>query len=316
MPVANDSLGQYLVILSKASAEKSSYDTTQGGVSIPTYLYGSEGQNGRPNSVGTMIPAQISGSGGYTPPRYIAPVVVSSGAGVKTKCHFEETTEREYVDESGVIQYQTTKDETGRLWDAVHSIDGGSSWNSFGNHSHISGVQAAHAGGKFGANASLASPGSFKVSSDFDFGSGDFCIASWNQIKSVFWRQMGSNSFRSMIMYRLWEEEGDNNEYNEHGTHWAALYSPRVDYDEFDQEIIYPTFLHWEVGEGKAIIWNDIPQSLFDDEYHMFVFSRHGDVFTIFVDGQIKAQETFAGHVMPYYFGDWMEFWNKVFQAV
>lgn len=209
----------------------------------------------------------------FTPPTTpsTAEAAEAPTPGIKTKCHFEIQSS-----DGGVL---ITKDETGRVWSQLPT----------GEDTVLASP------GKFGTKASDGSPGSFVASSDFNFGTGDFCISQWGQVMAAWWQAMDIISFDVQVIYAYLESSGTlNNE-----GHYAVIDSPAS----------VLASITWMVKDGYEVVWNDIPQSFFDDAYHMFTFSRKGDVFTLYVDGDPKAQETFAGLTMPYHSLWSYEFW-------
>lgn len=215
----------------------------------------------------------------FTPPTTPSTAAATGATpGIKTKCHFEIQSS-----DGGVL---ITKDETGRVWSQLPTAED----------------TVLASPGKFGTKASDGSPGSFVASSDFNFGTGDFCISQWGQVMAAWWQAMDTISFDVQIIYAYLEGAGD--QLSSEG-HYAVIDSP-------------PSALAsitWMVKDGYEVVWSNIPQSFFDDAYHMFTFSRKGDVFTLYVDGDPKAQETFVGLSMPYHLSWDYEFWRNTNKA-
>ena len=306
MALSDDAYGTYLAILTQANAERSELDTSYGNTSVPTYP---QNAAGKPTGSGSVSnPSQITAEYGFIPPRIYRPYVVGEfGPGIKTKCHFEtQATVHGLTSGMEEKDFLITKDETGREWSKLPYNDDDT---------------ALAAPGKFGSFASDGVPGSFVTSSDFNFGTGDFCIAQWGQVMASWWQNMHRYTFNQQAIYAYLPALSYSRLNGGDGHHAYIIARKLTDEEILEGVPPEPATITWMVKDGYELLWDNVPQSFFDDEYHMFAFSRKGDVFTLFVDGDPKAQETFTGLEMPYFPPNedemWeFQFWFKTFIAV
>jgi len=180
------------------------------------------------------------------------------------------------------------KDETGREWRWV-------GLNNWPAQNEILGTPA-----KFGAaayNDIIADSGPVKVmrsdaSEDFNFGSGDFCIAGWGILASAWWNAFPSHPEEVWVIWQYYmsSDAPVSSTFCGHAA-WIAS-------EEYsDIGTLNWKFSSYNQGEDLIetfILTHEFVQADFDDQYHYFTFARSGDVFSMYIDGVRVAYETHA----------------------
>lgn len=231
---------------------------------------------------------------GYTSPvRDYSPFVFRPGqTGVKSLVHFSENVFY-YITEQGWAA--SPIDETGRWWSGqlVGSEDINQVSPTFGLGTPAKFGSLAYGRGNLGS-----SPVRTDASEDFNFGSGDFCISGWMILGSagapVYYDTLWNNLALNEGCWLIWQCFIDGNSPlrqnpGDFRGHSAVIESAPA---SNSGRLIWK-FSNFTQTETYTLT-HEFSEADFNDQYHCFAFARHGDVFSMYVDGVNVAHETHA----------------------
>lgn len=182
------------------------------------------------------------------------------------------------------------KDETGREW----------LWPAFEapTEAEILGTPA-----KFGATAYNDPNMLLKTfdSEDFNFGSGDFCVAGFAILPSA---GFGTGESLYKMIWQIYEDH-----YFPRDGYFTGI-SAVITGNSTDGGMLIWKFANYAQTELHSLT-AALSGSLFDDQYHFLTFARYGDVFSMYVDGIRVAYNTFP---ITLAYNNWdMYYWFKSF---